>query len=129
MEGIEDDVGHVPLLEAEEEEEEGRRPLRLRGSYLGIFGSTVFLVSMAALIIYQGHDYYDEAKIENKGNNNNNYNKVPRGVAEGVSAKSNSFLSETTPYNWTNAMLSWQRTAFHFQPERNWMNDTAGIEY
>ncbi|KAL1324805.1 acid beta-fructofuranosidase 1, vacuolar [Arachis ipaensis] len=126
MGGIKDDVGHVPLLEAEEEEE-GWRPLRLRGSYLGIFGSIVFLVSMAALIIYQGHDYYDEAKIENKGNNNNNYNKVPRGVAEGVSAKSNSFLSETTPsYNWTNAMLSWQRTAFHFQPERNWMNDPNG---
>lgn len=23
---------------------------------------------------------------------------------------------------WTNAMLSWQRTSFHFQPQMNWMN-------
>ncbi|MED6220261.1 Beta-fructofuranosidase, soluble isoenzyme I [Stylosanthes scabra] len=126
MVGMKDDVveHHAPLLELAEEEE-GRRsiPLKLRG-YLVIFGSMVFLLSMAALIIiYQSHDYNDEAKIENKGNENN-YNQVlPRGIAEGVSAKSNTFLSETTPsYNWTNAMLSWQRTAFHFQPQWNWMN-------
>ncbi|XP_050228908.1 acid beta-fructofuranosidase-like [Mercurialis annua] len=27
---------------------------------------------------------------------------------------------------WNDAMLSWQRTAFHFQPEKNWMNDPNG---
>lgn len=27
---------------------------------------------------------------------------------------------------WTNAMLSWQRTSFHFQPQMNWMNDPNG---
>lgn len=25
-------------------------------------------------------------------------------------------------FNWTNAILSWQRTSFHFQPQMNWMN-------
>ncbi|KAK4436374.1 Beta-fructofuranosidase, soluble isoenzyme I [Sesamum alatum] len=25
-------------------------------------------------------------------------------------------------YSWSNDMLSWQRTAYHFQPEKNWMN-------
>lgn len=25
-------------------------------------------------------------------------------------------------YPWTNAMLSWQRTGYHFQPLKNWMN-------
>ncbi|KAJ4866594.1 hypothetical protein Rs2_46375 [Raphanus sativus] len=25
-------------------------------------------------------------------------------------------------FAWNNTMLSWQRTAFHFQPEKNWMN-------
>ena len=25
-------------------------------------------------------------------------------------------------FKWTNAMLSWQRTSFHFQPQMNWMN-------
>lgn len=29
-------------------------------------------------------------------------------------------------YPWTNNMLSWQRTGFHFQPEKNWMNDPNG---
>lgn len=49
---------------------------------------------------------------------------MPRGVAEGVSAKSNpsAFDEEKVSYNWTNAMFSWQRTAYHFQPEKNWMN-------
>jgi beta-fructofuranosidase len=47
-----------------------------------------------------------------------------RGVAEGVSEKSNApaLLGGGGAYDWTNAMLSWQRTAFHFQPEKNWMN-------
>jgi beta-fructofuranosidase len=48
-----------------------------------------------------------------------------RGVAEGVSEKSNApalLGGVGGAYDWTNAMLSWQRTAFHFQPEKNWMN-------
>lgn len=49
--------------------------------------------------------------------------RLARGVAEGVSAKSNpSFSDSVQSFNWTNAMFSWQRTAFHFQPEGNWMN-------
>lgn len=48
---------------------------------------------------------------------------LPRGVAEGVSAKSVlMFLNPNETYPWTNSMLRWQRTAFHFQPEKNWMN-------
>ncbi|CAN1159076.1 Beta-fructofuranosidase, soluble isoenzyme I [Linum perenne] len=48
---------------------------------------------------------------------------VERGVKEGVSAKSSlAAAREVSSYNWTNAMLTWQRTAYHFQPERNWMN-------
>lgn len=47
---------------------------------------------------------------------------VPRGVSEGVSAKSVPMFG--TAYPWTNAMLAWQRTAYHFQPEKNWMNGT-----
>ncbi|XVF49350.1 hypothetical protein PTKIN_Ptkin04bG0004700 [Pterospermum kingtungense] len=47
---------------------------------------------------------------------------LPRGVAEGVSAKSNPSLLDLVSFNWTNAMFSWQRTAYHFQPQKNWMN-------
>lgn len=55
------------------------------------------------------------------------WHQVSRGVSSGVSEKSSSMLftvkegaSEAFP--WDNSMLSWQRTAFHFQPEKNWMN-------
>ncbi|XXG77832.1 hypothetical protein AAC387_Pa08g1906 [Persea americana] len=46
-----------------------------------------------------------------------------RGVSEGVSEKSvQKLIGEGKPYGWTKEMLTWQRTAFHFQPEKNWMN-------
>ncbi|CAN6855941.1 hypothetical protein HID58_085418 [Brassica napus] len=45
--------------------------------------------------------------------------KSPAHLA-GVSEKRN--FRKTEPFAWNNTMLSWQRTAFHFQPEKNWMN-------
>nr|UHU35849.1 vacuolar invertase 1 [Paeonia suffruticosa] len=52
---------------------------------------------------------------------------VSRGPAAGVSEKSTHRLfSAVDSFPWSNTMLSWQRTAFHFQPDRNWMNDPNG---
>nr|AJW82912.1 acid invertase [Dimocarpus longan] len=52
---------------------------------------------------------------------------ISRGVSAGVSEKSNhQFLRGAASFPWNNSMLSWQRTAFHFQPEKNWMNDPNG---
>ncbi|KAJ4759525.1 Beta-fructofuranosidase 1 [Rhynchospora pubera] len=52
---------------------------------------------------------------------------VSRGSKAGVSEKStSSHLSSSPIYPWTNAMLAWQRTGFHFQPPKNWMNDPDG---
>ncbi|KAB2054046.1 hypothetical protein ERO13_A12G218600v2 [Gossypium hirsutum] len=55
---------------------------------------------------------------------------VSRGPAVGVSEKSNRLFAKDNEnqlaYPWNNSMLSWQRTAFHFQPEKNWMNDPNG---
>lgn len=52
----------------------------------------------------------------------------PRGVSEGVSMKSfrRPSLGEEPPANfpWNSNVLSWQRTSFHFQPTKNWMNGT-----
>ncbi|CAK7355803.1 unnamed protein product [Dovyalis caffra] len=47
-----------------------------------------------------------------------------RGVSAGVSEKANVNLkgAQVKDYPWNNSMLSWQRSAFHFQPEKNWMN-------
>lgn len=53
----------------------------------------------------------------------------------GVSEKSNERVSrlsddrKTEAFEWNNTMLSWQRTAFHFQPEKNWMNGMNKRDY
>ncbi|XP_047962488.1 beta-fructofuranosidase, soluble isoenzyme I-like [Salvia hispanica] len=50
-----------------------------------------------------------------------------RGVSQGVSEKVfRQVSSNALTFPWNNVMLSWQRTAFHFQPEHNWMNDPNG---
>lgn len=55
---------------------------------------------------------------------------LSRGVSVGVSEKSVGLRSHVqkavSPYAWSNDMLCWQRTAYHFQPEKNWMNDPNG---
>ncbi|KAG1360828.1 putative Acid beta-fructofuranosidase [Cocos nucifera] len=49
-----------------------------------------------------------------------------RGPSDGVSEKTSgafpTLLSASPSYPWTNDMLQWQRTGFHFQPPKNWMN-------
>lgn len=45
-----------------------------------------------------------------------------RGVSQGVSEKVFRRVSGGVQFSWNNIMLSWQRTSFHFQPEKNWMN-------
>ncbi|MBA0756163.1 hypothetical protein Gogos_022055 [Gossypium gossypioides] len=55
---------------------------------------------------------------------------VSRGPAQGVSEKTNRVRAgvpgNILPEPWNSTMLEWQRTAFHFQPEKNWMNDVTG---
>ncbi|XP_062092163.1 acid beta-fructofuranosidase 1, vacuolar-like [Humulus lupulus] len=113
-----------------------------------IFGSIVFLVSLVALInidsqtkTVQQEPSSATTTTDEEGQNDRSSSRihenemsfrVPRGVAEGVSAKSNPnpFLTDSElSYNWTNAMFSWQRTAIHFQPQKNWMNDPDGPLY
>lgn len=85
-------------------------------------------MSLVAFIVNQGQNYL---QMSENGNTENitsfsNISSKPRGVAQGVSAKSNPTLFQNVSYNWTNAMFAWQRTAFHFQPQKNWMNDPDG---
>ncbi|CAN1748073.1 Acid beta-fructofuranosidase [Linum perenne] len=51
---------------------------------------------------------------------------VSRGKSEGVSEKANIPEHQLLDFPWNNSMLSWQRTAFHFQPEKNWINLITG---
>lgn len=52
----------------------------------------------------------------------------PRGVPEGVSMKSFRRpllgMEPSADFPWNSNALSWQRTSFHFQPAKNWMNGT-----
>nr|ABB77251.1 vacuolar invertase BObetaFRUCT3 [Bambusa oldhamii] len=62
-----------------------------------------------------------------------------RGPESGVSEKTSGVRSDGrlgasggdagNAFPWSNAMLQWQRTGFHFQPQKNWMNDPNGPVY
>lgn len=73
------------------------------------------------------------ASTKNSNDDDHNTSKSPemleppsRGVSQGVSEKSFRQSTAEPSYPWTNDMLSWQRTSFHFQPQENWMNDPNG---
>ncbi|XWS49779.1 hypothetical protein CRYUN_Cryun12cG0032100 [Craigia yunnanensis] len=107
-----------------------RKPIKVQ---LSIFFGLLAVFLFAALLI--SNNVSDNAHVhENeRGSLASSTSKKPeplrpvsRGPAAGVSEKSNGLfanVNENFPaYPWNNSMLSWQRTAFHFQPERNWMN-------
>nr|Q9FSV7.1 RecName: Full=Sucrose:sucrose 1-fructosyltransferase; AltName: Full=Sucrose 1(F)-fructosyltransferase; AltName: Full=Sucrose:sucrose 1(F)-beta-D-fructosyltransferase; Flags: Precursor [Lolium arundinaceum]CAC05261.1 sucrose:sucrose 1-fructosyltransferase [Lolium arundinaceum] len=52
-----------------------------------------------------------------------------RGKDFGVSEKASGAYSADGGFPWSNAMLQWQRTGFHFQPEKHYMNDPNGPVY
>ncbi|XP_065871286.1 acid beta-fructofuranosidase 1, vacuolar-like isoform X2 [Euphorbia lathyris] len=101
-----------------------RRPLKVFSVTLA---SVIFLISLVTLIINQAQDPSLPTRSPSTPKATSFPEPEPRGVAEGVSAKSNpSFFSDKVSYNWTNAMFYWQRTSYHFQPQKNWMNDPDG---
>ncbi|KAK7334499.1 hypothetical protein VNO80_26256 [Phaseolus coccineus] len=90
---------------------------------LVILCSMVFLMSLFALIMIKSQNHLEKLEIGNTETTPfDPYISPARGVTQGVSPKSNPNLFHKVSYNWTNAMFSWQRTAFHFQPQKNWMN-------
>ncbi|XAR71807.1 Beta-fructofuranosidase [Bertholletia excelsa] len=107
-----------------------RRPIK---TLVGIFVAALCLVSMIALIQNQGRNA--SAKV----NGTLPEASIPatsapetlippsRGPSQGVSEKAFRGFSSNGPlYPWTNDLLAWQRTGYHFQPEKNWMNDPNG---
>ncbi|KAK9060966.1 hypothetical protein SSX86_018146 [Deinandra increscens subsp. villosa] len=95
-----------------------RRPTTL------IFISILLLSSLLALIVLNQHN---QRHLDDSGNGKSSPAiPISRGVPQGVSEKSNNVQLSSSGveevYPWTNAMLSWQRTGFHFQPPKNWMN-------
>ncbi|XVE65030.1 hypothetical protein DITRI_Ditri07aG0149200 [Diplodiscus trichospermus] len=108
-----------------------RKPIK---EQLSIFFGLLAVGLLAALLI--GNNVSDDDNAhENKCSSlsslsSNNLEPlrpaVSRGPAAGVSEKSNRLFADVKgkylAFPWNNSMLSWQRTAFHFQPEKNWMN-------
>ncbi|KAK3040076.1 hypothetical protein RJ639_027802 [Escallonia herrerae] len=102
-----------------------RRPMRVLSS---ICLSVLFLSSLVLLILtQQGPEPTSNADPQESlplttSKWPANLTPPSRGVSQGVSEKAFRQFSDVESYPWTNAMLSWQRTSYHFQPEKNWMN-------
>ncbi|KAJ4952512.1 hypothetical protein NE237_029344 [Protea cynaroides] len=99
-----------------------RRPMKV---FISAFTAVFFLALFAVLL---GNQRSETPEADGVGSSSSKILKpVSRGVAQGVSEKAfRLFSGDEDGYSWTNAMLSWQRTEFHFQPEKNWMNDPNG---
>nr|AFU25742.1 soluble acid invertase 2 [Rhododendron hybrid cultivar] len=107
-----------------------RRPFK---GLVGIFVSMLLMSSLVALILNQDPRPRSNVNDDQRESTSPSM-PVPdslmppsRGVAQGVSEKAVREFSGSGPvFPWTNAMLAWQRTSYHFQPEKNWMNDPDG---
>lgn len=109
----------APLLDADQPR---RRRRRLRPTVMimmFVTGLGFGLIAMAALL--SGYNNGDRETLP-RGSGPPENSTALRGVREGVSAKNFRPAMGKSPYPWTDKMLSWQRTAFHFQPKKNWMN-------
>lgn len=124
---------YAPLQDHDHPSSSGEAPATwgkpLKG-FAVIFASVIFLLSLVTLIINQSQEPQPlQTPNMEPTSPSPKALPMPRGIAEGVSAKSNPSLLDRVSFNWTNAMFSWQRTAYHFQPQKNWMNDPNGPLY
>uniref|UniRef100_A0ACD5V6B5 Uncharacterized protein n=2 Tax=Avena sativa TaxID=4498 RepID=A0ACD5V6B5_AVESA len=108
------------------------RPKRPSTVFPAIAWTAVLLLLLFGLVVYRPwrDDGGQQASVARLGDQVVVEVAASRGVAQGVSEKSTGpALLGGGAYEWTNAMLAWQRTAFHFQSEKNWMNDPNGPLY
>nr|AAK71505.2 soluble acid invertase Ib2FRUCT3 [Ipomoea batatas] len=102
--------------------------------------SSLFLCSLIILLVFnQSSSIEPDGPVVFAGSGNRSAESVnpgvvlpapSRGVSQGVSEKAFRGVSGgRISYPWSNLMLTWQRTAYHFQPEKNWMNDPDGPLY
>ncbi|CAK9146944.1 unnamed protein product [Ilex paraguariensis] len=109
----------------------GRRPIRvivLLLTGLLAVGLLVALMSGDGLASNGGSEMVSASvSTTNMSTSPGRIKPVSRGIKEGVSAKSFVPLLGVPQFPWTREMLAWQRTAFHFQPKKNWMNGMCFI--
>lgn len=101
------------------------------------------LLLLASLVAYNGYIAPNKEREElystlKSHSNEDRFKTIPshkwkpvtRGVSAGVSEKSSRMFKTNAivqTYPWNYNILSWQRTAFHFQPEHNWMNGSNSV--
>lgn len=99
-----------------------RRPVK--GLLAVSFGLLFIAFYVALIATHDGSRRSNDPKLES----NETSTSTSRAHLAGVSEKSNGQLLKLSgdrnavAFAWNNSVLSWQRTAFHFQPEQNWMN-------
>ncbi|KAK7389286.1 hypothetical protein VNO78_24152 [Psophocarpus tetragonolobus] len=133
---------HKPLLPTSSESEGCPSPnprTRKDKGLLLVLGGFLLLSSLVAYGGYRA-SHLPHAHVASPTSNHDQHSSksvpstkwhpVSRGLSSGVSEKSSTVSFATSqPFPWDNSMLSWQRTAFHFQPDKNWMNDPNGPLY
>ncbi|XP_034673696.1 acid beta-fructofuranosidase [Vitis riparia] len=125
---------YTPLLDVDPPAGENSR-LPLKG-FLVILSGLVLVGLLMALIGENGpsvsqdsqqNDLTLNAPAESTNISAQFLEPASRGPSAGVSEKSFRLHSGVrAPFPWSNTMLTWQRTGYHFQPEKNWMNDPNG---
>lgn len=106
-----------------------RRPIKIVST---ILLSTLIFSLFIFLLVNPNLQVVRKKVVTSKNSNNDddhNASKSPevleppsRGGSQGVSEKRFRQYTAEPAYPWTNDMLSWQRTSYHFQPQENWMN-------
>ncbi|AAG12569.1 beta-fructosidase [Arabidopsis thaliana] len=115
----------LPMADPNQETHGPRRRRPFKGLLAVSFGLLFIAFYVALIATHDGSRSNDEGIDETE-------TITSRARLAGVSEKRNDGLwklsgdRNTPAFEWNNSMLSWQRTAFHFQPEQNWMNDPNG---
>jgi len=91
-----------------------RRPIKV---HLAVYSGLLLIALYVTLIVT-----HDGSKAEIATESRPRMAGVSEKSNDGVWISSDDGKVESFP--WNNTILSWQRTAFHFQPEKNWMNGT-----
>lgn len=106
-----------------------RRKRPVKGLLAVSFGLLFIAFYVVLIATHHGSSRSNDVKIES----DETATTTSRARLAGVSEKSNDQLwklsgeRNTVSFAWNNSVLSWQRTAFHFQPEQNWMNGMLKI--
>nr|GLL21063.1 soluble acid invertase FRUCT2 [Ipomoea trifida] len=108
-----------------------RKPFKIIS---GIILSSLFLLALILVAVNYQAPPSHAPPLSSGGDNSQPAAVIPpsRGVSQGVSEKAfrgASGAGNGVSFAWSNLMLSWQRTSYHFQPVKNWMNACTGPLY